>query len=257
MKRIFLVRHGQSQANVDQEVNKRVADHAIELTEAGHKQATAAGKFLGDYISEMEPTCGLYSDLDAIRLWHSPYRRTRQTKARIVEAARLNYQTPRARRVGGKVEKLEEGDSVFYDVRESLHLIEQQFGLFDGLTDEERAQEYPRETEYYEKQKKFEGKMMAKIPLGESRFDVCLRVYDAFGTFHRDCDKHGINTIVIVAHGTVNRAFTQMWLHKPLGWMDEEPNPQNCSVRLLEHNSDEWVDEGYIFEGFKHDEVPE
>ena len=94
--------------------------------------------------------------------------------------------------------------------------------------------------------------MMAKIPLGESRYDVCLRVHAAFGSFHRDADKHGIETIVVIAHGTVNRAFLQMWLHKPKGWMDEQPNPKNCSIRLIEDNEDL----GYIFPGFERDEVP-
>lgn len=252
MRRIFLVRHGQSQANVDQEVNKRVADHAIELTEAGHKQATAAGKFLGDYIGEMNPPGEEWNTLEPVRLWHSPYKRAQQTTERIVEKARASFQGPRGRLHQEDFEMVKEGDSVFLDVRENLHLIEQQFGLFDGLTDDERAQVYPRETEYYNKQKAFEGKMMAKIPLGESRYDVCIRVHAAFGTFHRDCDRHGIENIVVVAHGTVNRAFLQMWLHHPLGWMDEQPNPNNCSVRLIEDNEDK----GYIFEGFKRDEFP-
>lgn len=42
--RILLVRHGQSEANVDRDVYKRMSDHAICLSELGHQQAVDAGK---------------------------------------------------------------------------------------------------------------------------------------------------------------------------------------------------------------------
>lgn len=76
--RIFLVRHGQSQSNVDPGINVAVADHAIQLTEEGHVQAEEAGKFLASYFEtylRILPT--------RVRLWHSPYTRTRQTAAQI------------------------------------------------------------------------------------------------------------------------------------------------------------------------------
>ena len=151
-----------------------------------------------------------------------------------------------------------EGMSWFIDQREHLLLHEQQFGVFDGLSDEDREKYYPREQAYYEKCKKFEGKMWPKMPQGESRMDVCQRVHQAFGTFHRDAAKHGIENIVVVGHGTTNRAFLQMWLHKPWEWMHQEPNPTNCSVRLIENGEDK----GYLFDefeqpkGFIHDHGP-
>jgi len=240
--RIFLVRHGQSQANVDHSVNSRVADHAIELTEEGHKQAQAAGEFLGDYLQA--DGSGAY--IPRIRLWHSPYRRTRQTADRIQENAvgKRDFSIV-AKATTGLWRS--QGDSLFLDKREHMLLAEQQFGLFDGLSDEERETQFPKEQAYYEKCKAFEGKMWPKMPLGESRFEVCQRVHQAFGTFHRDADRHRIRDIVVVGHGTTNRAFVTMWLHKPWEWMHEEPNPLNCSIRLIEDGEDK----GYIFKGFK------
>ena len=38
-KRIILIRHGESQANVDKYLFGRVPDYTIELTEKGHEQA--------------------------------------------------------------------------------------------------------------------------------------------------------------------------------------------------------------------------
>ena len=42
-KRLILVRHGESQGNVDQNVYASVPDHALHLTERGWTQALCAG----------------------------------------------------------------------------------------------------------------------------------------------------------------------------------------------------------------------
>lgn len=239
--RVFLVRHGVSVANKDWSENTRVADHAISLAPEGHEQARAAGRFLAQWFKE---NLGSSPEPVKIRLWHSPYLRTRQTAAGIEETCRI----PKSDIENPHDDYPEEGASWFIDKREHLLLHEQQFGVFDGLSDEQREKHYPREQAYYEKCKKFEGKMWPKMPQGESRADVCMRVHQAFGTFHRDAQKHGIENIVVVGHGTTNRAFLQMWLHKPWEWMHQEPNPKNCSVRLIENG----VDKEYIFDGFDH-----
>lgn len=258
--RIYLVRHGQSRSNLDWTENQRVADHAIELTEEGHRQASAAGEWLRGHLLE-HVARGM---MPLVRMWLSPYARTRQTATAILEqmkspipflrdldphvpllAAGTNLTTwPPARPKTPILHAA--GTNLILDHREHLMLAEQQFGLFDGLADWEREAKYPAEFAYYEKCKKFEGKLWPQMPLGESRFEVCQRVHQAFGTFKRDAEKHGIDTIVVVAHGTVNRAFTMMWLHKPYEWMHEETNPNNCSIRLLADGEDM----GYVFEGF-------
>ena len=235
--RIYLVRHGQSKANEDWAENTKHADHTIPLTERGHQQARNAGKFLSEHF------CSKFFENNykqKIRLWHSPYLRTRQTAQNIWE----NCHVPMA--MGHKsIRTHQPGDIWFMDKREHFLLYEQQFGLFDGLSDEARTAKYPDMVEHYEKCKQAEGKMWPKMPMGESRADVCQRVHQSFGTFHRDADRHNIQTIVVVAHGTTNRAFMTMWLHHPYEWMHEEPNPQNCSIRLIEDG----VDHGYIYAG--------
>jgi 2,3-bisphosphoglycerate-dependent phosphoglycerate mutase len=224
--RILLVRHGQSRANVDNSENVRVADHAIELSDDGHEQARTCGAFLRGWFEQN--LRGPDRSRAKIRLWHSPYTRTRQT-ADHLQAACSEW---------------------LLDRKEHLLLAEQQFGIFDGLSDDERADKYPDFHAYYEKCKRFEGKLWPKMPLGESRFDVAQRVHQSFGSFKRDEDRHGIDTIVVVGHGTVNRAFVMMWLHLPYEWMHREPNPLNCSVRLIEQG----VDRGYVFAGFEDPE---
>ena len=221
MKRIFLVRHGESEANVDRSVGIHKADHAIELTSKGCEQAAEAGFFLNRWLSDnISP-----QNKGKIRLWHSPYRRANQT-AFYVE---------------------KECSSWIKDKREHMLLCEQQFGLFDGIPDDKLAELFPRESAHYTKCEKHEGRFWARMPLGESRFDVAKRVHQAFGTFHRDCDQNGIDNIIVVAHGVTIRAFVMMWLHRGVEWFEKEPNPKNCSIRLIE----EGVDKGYIFDGPK------
>lgn len=208
---IYLVRHGESQANVDVTLYQRMPDHAIPLSEKGRAQAEAAGRYLLAMLPRGEH----------VRLWCSPYLRARQTAACIREVA---------------------GDTIT-DVREHINLVEQNFGLFDGIRDAELPLRYPQEHAHYKRCEDFEGRFWARMPLGESRFDVAVRIHQAFGTFHRDAERHGVRTIVVVCHGVTLRAFVMQWLHLPVEWFEREPNPVNCAIRLVQDG----VDRGTVF----------
>ncbi|TCC17029.1 phosphoglycerate mutase family protein [Kribbella speibonae] len=66
--RIALIRHGESEANLDKTVYERTPDHAVPLTPLGHEQAVKAGRELRE-LFENEP----------VRVYVSPYLRARQT----------------------------------------------------------------------------------------------------------------------------------------------------------------------------------
>lgn len=68
-KRIILLRHGESEGNVDPAVFRSVPDCTIPLTDTGHKQCEDAGKMLNKIIPSDE----------SIHVYCSPYKRTRQT----------------------------------------------------------------------------------------------------------------------------------------------------------------------------------
>src|SRR5207342_1431465 len=131
------------------------------------------------------------------------------------------------------------------DVREHVLLCEQQFGLFDGVPDDDLPARFPEEWAYYDRTCGFGGKFWARMPLGESRFDVAQRVHQAFGTFHRDAADHGIEDFVVICHGVTLRAFVMMWCHLSPEWFEAEPNPHNAAVRLIEGGTDR----GYLFAG--------
>lgn len=64
------------------------------------------------------------------------------------------------------------------DIREDITLNEQQFGLFDSITNEQRQAMYPNENAEYIRQVTNQGKFYARLPMGESPFDVQLNKLD-------------------------------------------------------------------------------
>lgn len=249
VKRVFLVRHGESLSNVDKSVHLTMADHAIPLSGTGLTQALAAAGEIKEYLDGLHEVRQAERDMwtasnaprvmwraplplkvvkEKVRLWVSPYKRTRMTADAIEEVV---------------------GDWIL-DRREHILLCEQQFGLFDGIPDEKLSELFPAEQAHYKKCEEFEGRFWARMPLGESRFDVASRVHQSFGTFHRDAEKHGIENIIVVCHGVTLRAFVMMWRHLTPEWFEAEPNPNNCAVRLIEDGEDK----GYIFDGFPRQE---
>ncbi len=74
-KRIILIRHGESEGNVDDTLFETRADHSMELTENGRAQAREAGRALKALLGD-EP----------VQAYRSPYRRTVQTLAGLRES---------------------------------------------------------------------------------------------------------------------------------------------------------------------------
>ena len=67
-KRIILIRHGESQANVDRYLFGRVPDYTIELTDKGREQAKEAGKRLKELVKD-----------ESMYFYVSPFWRARST----------------------------------------------------------------------------------------------------------------------------------------------------------------------------------
>ncbi|MEV7380886.1 histidine phosphatase family protein [Streptomyces lydicus] len=89
-RRIVLIRHGESEGNIDDTVYEREPDHALALTKAGRRQAEEAGATMR----------AIFGD-ERISAYVSPYRRAHQTfqelgldpgKVRVREEPRLREQ---------------------------------------------------------------------------------------------------------------------------------------------------------------------
>lgn len=205
---IFLIRHGESIANVGLNYEKRIPDHLVSLTEQGKEQARENGKWLANYCKEKS------IDLSKARIWRSPFLRTRQTSEEFNKFLGIS------------------------DIREDITLTEQQFGLFDSVPEELWGELYPREYEEFKRQVCNQGKFYARLPLGESPFDVAIRIHQFMGTIYRDFEKHGVDTLFIFTHGTTLRTFLLRWFHYSPEWYQEERNPKNCWIREIDGDRD-------------------
>jgi broad specificity phosphatase PhoE len=209
---IFLIRHGQSLSNAGENYVKRVPDHLVELTPEGKRQAYESGLWLANYCQRKA------IDLRTARIWRSPFVRTRQTADEFNRSLGIT------------------------DIREDITLIEQQFGLFDALPQEKWEELYPREYEEYCRQLQNLGKFYARLPLGESPFDVAIRVHQFLGTIHRDYERHGVDSLFVFTHGTTLRTLLLRYFHYSPEWYHEERNPSNCAIREIDGH----IDLGYI-----------
>ena len=205
---IFLIRHGESISNVGENYEKRIPDHLVPLTERGIQQARENGAWLAAYCREK----GI--DLTGARIWRSPFLRTRQTSEAFNESLGIT------------------------DIREDITLTEQQYGLFDSLPTSEWERRYPDAYAEYTRQMSNLGKFYARLPLGESPFDVAIRVHQFMGTIHRDCERHGVDTLFVFTHGTTLRAFLMRWFHHSPEWYHAEWNPKNCWIREIDGHED-------------------
>jgi 2,3-bisphosphoglycerate-dependent phosphoglycerate mutase len=254
--RFFLIRHGQSLANVDFDVYKQVADHDIKLTEKGLEESKQIGlkllNFLNAEKSNKESNINdkLKNDLlnvfknftsgypgvdnivdsingDAFKIWNSPYLRARET-SNIVSGILKNT----------------------FRVEDPL-LSEQQYGLFNGLTDSQISELYPNEFNMFKLQTGISGNFFSRIPMGESPFDVYCRLRVFIEKLYRQEDM--VTNHIIICHGAVVKLLSMALLDKPFEYYDSESEPGNCFVRLIEYSptysgvgSCEYVDRGYI-----------
>lgn len=210
---IYLIRHGESILNAREEGYELLPDHALPLTEKGKNDAELAGKAL---LNEFRYKGYNKSEL---RMWVSPYKRARQT-AEIIN-----------KHIGLAENQIREDDM----------LTEIQFGLFDGLSDEERDRLYPVEVAKYKKDRLEKGKFYARRPGGESPLDVEMRLRIFFDTIYRDFNSGGPDKLIIVCHGALMNIFLKAYFHKSHEWYYEQGNPKNGSIIKIENRNFKYI----------------
>ncbi|MBQ6282148.1 MAG: histidine phosphatase family protein [Bacilli bacterium] len=210
--KIFLIRHGESMQNTKENFSIKLPDHKVYLTDKGKKEAERAGEFLKDYCTHNT------INLDSSVLWISPYERTRET-ARIINS-HLNISKQ----------------------KEDIALIEQRYGLFSDKEISEIREKYPVEFAFYDNYYKNDGKFYARLPQGESPYDVALRTRQFIETIYRDKE----DTLFIVTHGITIKTFVMNFMHYTPEWYSKEITPSNCSIRLIDTDHNPTTEE-YIY----------
>ncbi len=211
---LVLVRHARSTANEDDLVYKTTPDHVIPLLRPGSDPAALeAGAKIAALGLDASQTC----------CWCSPYLRCRQTEAIVV---------PRA--FGEAAHAI--------DRRESFLLREQEFGDWDGLSDQEIAASDPVRSARYKLMTDARGQFYFRLPNGESRADVVERVTLFIGKLHRSQFRNHI----ITSHGVTQRALRMSWHNRSVDWFESERNPVNASVLVIRRGADGGWTEEYL-----------
>ncbi|XP_021742457.1 phosphoglycerate mutase-like protein AT74H [Chenopodium quinoa] len=208
-KRIILVRHGESQGNIDTKAYSVTPDHSIPLTSDGINQAREAG----NSIRRLLDTSSFSADAAAawrVYFYVSPYERTRSTLREIGRSF------PRRRVIG---------------VREECRIREQDFGNFQV---EERMMAIKQTREKF-------GRFFYRFPEGESAADVYDRISSFMESLWRDIDMHRLQhdpdhelNLVIVTHGLLSRVFLMKWFKWTVEQFEYLNNPGNCEYRVME-----------------------
>lgn len=190
---VYLVRHGESEANVDQKVYDIKPNIHIELTEKGVQQAKELGQNLLSVLGKnttkkVYHRKGIkYDNIPTISIVSSSYRRAIQTTEQLSLALEAKY----------AVNPL---------------IIERLYGEATGYTMEEYLQSDPYQAELY----KDMGELLYNPPQGESKFDVIQR-----GIFFKSwIERQNTVNLIVVAHkefltifhnDVINQAYVDEW----------------------------------------------
>ncbi|KAF6253071.1 histidine phosphatase superfamily, partial [Scenedesmus sp. NREL 46B-D3] len=198
--RIILVRHAQSEGNVDCDAYTYIPDPQVPLTSLGSRQAQDAGQAIR---RTMEAAKGTNYQLF---FYTSPYKRSIQTCMGIRDAF---------------------ASSQVAGVQEEVQLREQDFGNFQ---DAEGKQREKAERLRY-------GRFFYRFPNGESGADVYDRITVFTDHLIRDINagRFANNTsLVLVTHGLALRIFLMRWFHWSVDQFMSVYNPPNAVPLVLE-----------------------
>jgi 2,3-bisphosphoglycerate-dependent phosphoglycerate mutase len=177
--RLWLLRHGQSAGNVAREAAVAAGEHLIglevrdvdvPLSELGHRQAEAVGRWFAALPQDERPEVVIAS----------PYVRARQTAEAICQAGGIA--------TGAKGPVIDE------------RLREREFGILDRMTTEGIRALHPDQSRH----RQLLGKFYHRPPGGESWVDVILRLRSALDTVSLH---HADRRVLIVCHQVVVLCF--------------------------------------------------
>lgn len=208
--RIFIVRHGESQGNVDRKIYEQVPDYALELTVQGREQARNVGKEIASIVEDGK-----------IQFYVSPFFRTRQTYLGIMESF------PKIKDKFEILSKLDYTSFKSCNYYEDARLREQEWPQrMESRADYKDTVEIERDSY---------GHFYYRFDTGESVSDVYDRISDFLNTLHRDFHKNDFpENVIIVTHGMTMRTIIMRWFHKSVEEFERWANPKNCEYFLLE-----------------------
>lgn len=233
--RILLVRHGESEGNVDGSAYIKHGDSKVALTDQGWRQAAHTGAFLKN----------LYQETDTNGppiLFVSSYKRTKETLSGIALGLGDHFR--------GK-HRLKP--------KEDPRLVERFFGAVnhlyhpEGIMDEKLAGQLSAlSTRVYAK-----DPFVARPLFGDSPKDMLESVKGFIETTMKTDIKQGERDFLFVVHGAVIQAFLMSWAHLPMDAKGKLANPGNGDVIQIEGDFGKDWNIKRIYDGQKMEAVDE
>lgn len=196
--RIILVRHGQSEGNVNKAIYREKPDYAVHLTELGRKQSHDVGKKLNQLIGPYE----------RVKFYVSPMWRTRETALEIK-----------------KWFMQRQLDKMYEDPR----LREQELGLQGGKS---FTVGFEKERDDYGN---FYWQFPGGESAADVYDRISDFLNTLWRDFQKD---NFPENVIIVTHGTAMRIFLMRWFHYSVEKFESIKNPKNCGTFIIEKESD-------------------
>ncbi len=228
---IVLVRHGESEANVDPR-HYLSGDDKVGLTRTGCQQSLAAGEFLAEFY---KARMAEQADFEPA-IFVSPYQRALQTLRGLCDGGLVEF-------FGEEFPKIKQDDRLI----EKFFGAESEMGMGDpsdyslGLINDLMRLQIRTDRA---------NPFVSRKLLGESTNDVSLRVKSFIeGTLARDVAQ-GLTDFLIVAHGAVIRSFVNEFFHIPSNSPNRIEAPKNCDVIVIEGVPKNWS-VSKVYDGLK------
>lgn len=222
--RLVMVRHGESEGNVNEIIYSNKADSDISLTKLGWEQSRAAGEALKKevFYNANDKTC------QSVHFIVSPYVRTIETFHGIASA----WCDPDVE--FGHIEDPEKRKIQWYDRLASLgvtwhedpRIREQDWGNYQK----------PEDIEVAKKERYKFGIFYYRFPNGESASDVYDRVSTFLDSLWRSFDTKRCQNYVLVTHGISIRVILSRYFRYSIDQFNLLANPKNCEMVILGHD---------------------
>uniref|UniRef100_A0A0G4HIJ6 Phosphoglycerate mutase (2,3-diphosphoglycerate-dependent) n=1 Tax=Chromera velia CCMP2878 TaxID=1169474 RepID=A0A0G4HIJ6_9ALVE len=198
-KRIILIRHGESQGNVDPSLYFTVPDNHIPLSQKGHEDARRAGEQLKALVGD-----------ETIRFYVSPFRRTDETFAGVAKAFPVEQ----------------------YAVRYEPRLREQEWGFLPSRAHFEAHKAKRRSVGRFFF--RFEGGES-----GADVYDrVTSFLHSMYRDFRRQRGDAAAKNVVLVSHGFTCRIFVMRFFGHTYQEMERWDNLKNGELVVLSKQAD-------------------
>jgi len=220
-RRVTMIRHGESEGNVDPGIYQTKADNALGLTELGWVQARMAGQALREQITKQDSE-------DPIHFVISPYVRTMETFHGIASAwcdpEEYSHIVDEDARLAAWYARLQEEGLTWH---EDPRIREQDFGNYQDINAIKKAKSERHEFSafYY------------RFLNGESASDVFDRVSTFLDSLWRSFNSHNsVENYVLVTHGISIRVLLSRYFRYTVDQYNMMKNPKNCEMIFLGHD---------------------